>query len=323
MYFEGKVDNSAWFTLYGYNYSSQAFSYQTTGAGAFILAAGGLSQVRVRAETYASGTITVKLRASLASNGHPLLGGYIQGVNGALYDQCYGFDGSFDRRLKTDAAGELQVDIVGALPTGGNNIGDVDVLTVPAPLSTTGGGTEAAALRVTLATDSTGLVSVDDNGASLTVDAPVGTPLAARLSDGSSFLTTSSGRLAVDASGVTVPTTLATATTGGPTMYYLSSAATTNATNIKNAAGQLYGYIVHNNATAMRKLCFHNSSSAPTAGAGIYFTVPIPAGSLANVSFPNPVPFSSGIGITTVTGIGDTDATAVAANDLKITLLYA
>lgn len=33
-----------------------------------------------------------------------------------------------------------------------------------------GGGVEAAALRVTLASDSTGVVSVDDNGASLTVD---------------------------------------------------------------------------------------------------------------------------------------------------------
>mgnify|MGYP001568370189 CR=1 FL=1 len=33
-----------------------------------------------------------------------------------------------------------------------------------------GGGVEANALRVTLASDSTGLVSVDDNGASLTVD---------------------------------------------------------------------------------------------------------------------------------------------------------
>lgn len=35
---------------------------------------------------------------------------------------------------------------------------------------TIGGGTEATALRVTLASDSTGVVSVDDNGASLTVD---------------------------------------------------------------------------------------------------------------------------------------------------------
>lgn len=39
-----------------------------------------------------------------------------------------------------------------------------------AALSQTGGGTEAAALRVTIATDSTGVLSVDDNGAALTVD---------------------------------------------------------------------------------------------------------------------------------------------------------
>lgn len=39
-----------------------------------------------------------------------------------------------------------------------------------ASLGVTGGGAEATALRVTLASDSTGVVSVDDNGASLTVD---------------------------------------------------------------------------------------------------------------------------------------------------------
>lgn len=51
-----------------------------------------------------------------------------------------------------------------------------------------GGGTEATAQRVTIATDSTGVLSVDDNGASLTVDAPVGTPVFTRLSDGSAAL---------------------------------------------------------------------------------------------------------------------------------------
>lgn len=40
-------------------------------------------------------------------------------------------------------------------------------------LHTAGGGTEASAVRVTLANDSTGLVSVDDNGGSLTVDGTV------------------------------------------------------------------------------------------------------------------------------------------------------
>lgn len=59
------------------------------------------------------------------------------------------------------------------IAAGTNNIGDVDVLTVPAPLNVTGGGVEASALRVTLASDSTGVVSVDDNGGSLTVDGSV------------------------------------------------------------------------------------------------------------------------------------------------------
>ncbi len=53
-----------------------------------------------------------------------------------------------------------------------------------------GGGVEASALRVTIASDSTGVLSVDDNGASITIDAPVGTPAFVRLSDGSSAITT-------------------------------------------------------------------------------------------------------------------------------------
>jgi hypothetical protein len=74
-----------------------------------------------------------------------------------------------------DNGSSLTVDgtVTANLAAGTNNIGDVDVLTVPAPLSTTGGGTEATALRVTIASDSTGVLSVDDNGSSLTVDGTV------------------------------------------------------------------------------------------------------------------------------------------------------
>src|SRR5262249_19015119 len=48
-------------------------------------------------------------------------------------------------------------------------------------------------------------VPVTDNSGSITVDAPVGTPVAARLSDGSSFVTVTSSRLVVDGSGVNQP----------------------------------------------------------------------------------------------------------------------
>lgn len=76
---------------------------------------------------------------------------------------------------------EMQVDVVAALPAGTNaigklaansgvDIGDVDVTSVPAPLNVTGGGTEATALRVTVASNSTGVLSVDDGGSTLSVD---------------------------------------------------------------------------------------------------------------------------------------------------------
>jgi hypothetical protein len=71
--------------------------------------------------------------------------------------------------------GDVDVLTLPALPSGTNNIGDVDVLTVPAPLNVTGGGTEASALRVTIASDSTGVVSVDDNGSTLSIDDGGGT----------------------------------------------------------------------------------------------------------------------------------------------------
>lgn len=88
--------------------------------------------------------------------------------------------------LTGDNTNGLDVDVtrLPALVAGTANIGDVDVLTVPAPLSTTGGGTQATALRVTVASDSTGVLAVTDNSGSLTVDAPTATPLAVRFSDG-------------------------------------------------------------------------------------------------------------------------------------------
>ena len=49
----------------------------------------------------------------------------------------------------------------------------VNTVVLAAPLSTTGGGTEATALRVTIATDSTGLLSIDDNAGSITIDGTV------------------------------------------------------------------------------------------------------------------------------------------------------
>ena len=109
---------------------------------------------------------------------------------------------------------------------------------------------------------------------------------------------------------------------GGCLTFHLESAATTNPTVVKNSAGQVYGWFIYNSNAAARKLCFHNSAAAPTAGAGIFFTLVIPPQSAANVFFPVGVAFTTGIAITTVVGLPDNSSAAVAADDLNINIFY-
>ncbi len=118
--------------------------------------------------TNISGTVSLPTGAATSANQSTIIG-HLDGVEGLLTS----IDGDTGTLAATVAGTEVQVDIVASLPAGTNNIGDVDIVSVPAPLSTTGGGTEAAALRVTIANDSTGVVSIDDNGASITVDGTV------------------------------------------------------------------------------------------------------------------------------------------------------
>jgi hypothetical protein len=79
--------------------------------------------------------------------------GHVDGLEGLLTT----IDGDTGALAGTVSGNELQV----------------DVLTVPSPLSTAGNGTAAAAHRVTIASDSTGVIAVTDNGGSLTVDGTV------------------------------------------------------------------------------------------------------------------------------------------------------
>lgn len=232
-------------------------------------------------------------------------------------------DGTLDGTTKAaiSAAG-LKVDL------GADN--DVTVTTVPAPLSTTGGGTEAAALRVTIASDSTGVLSVDDNGSSISVDDNGST---ISIDDGGSTISIDDGASSITVDG-TVTANLATGTntvgnvgviprtTGGLTTFHLISAGSTNATVVKASAGQLFGWFIYNASTAHRKVAFHNSASSPTAGASIFFTLSIPPGGGANVMSDIGIAFSSGIAITTTTGIADADNAAVTASDLNINLFY-
>lgn len=101
----------------------------------------------------ALGSIALVVRKDTPASNVDTDGDYatlLQDGNGRLYTQIH--DGGNVISID-DAAGSITVDN----PT----------------LSVVGGGTEATALRVTIASDSTGVLSIDDNGGSITVDGTV------------------------------------------------------------------------------------------------------------------------------------------------------
>lgn len=157
---------------------------------------------------------------------------------------------------------EMQVDVVAALPAGTNNIGDVDVLTVPAPLSTSGNGTAASALRVTVASDSTGTIAATQSGTwnvgtltsitnTVTVGAAVGSPVFVRLSDGTNPINTvrvdNAGTFAVQVDGAALTSLQllddVVATDGSAALTKLYQVGGTDGTNAQilstNASGHL------------------------------------------------------------------------------------
>jgi hypothetical protein len=139
---------------------------------------------RVQGTVTVAGTVTANLAAGANAVGSVIVSSAPgqaadNGVLPAVCDVVAGYDGTNVQVVKTDVNGIVQV---------------------------AQNGTSTVSGTVT-ANAGTGPFPVSDNSGSLTVDAPVGTPVFARLSDGTAALTTTSGRLSVDASGVAVPIT--------------------------------------------------------------------------------------------------------------------
>jgi hypothetical protein len=131
---------------------------------------------------------------------------------------------------------------------------------------------------------------------------------------GSSVVSTATGVQAVGVQG---------ATSGGGTPFHLVSANTTNSTNVKASAGQLYGYTLSNANAAVRYVKFYNKATAPTCGTDTpVLTVLVPAGASVSRSFPVGAVYGSGIGLCATTGLADNDTGAVGASDLSLDLDY-
>jgi hypothetical protein len=133
--------------------------------------------------------------------------------------------------------------------------------------------------------------------------------------------------VASDQSTIPVSPKASTIGIGGGTAYKLLSAATTNAQSVKASAGQLYNIIAISTVATIKYLKFYNKASAPTVGTDTpIMTIPIPgntAGAGLTIPFPVGINFSTGIAIAITGAVTDADTTAVAANDIILTLVYA
>lgn len=115
-------------------------------------------------------------------------------------------------------------------------------------------------------------------------------------------------------------------TAGGLSISSAIMAATTNATSVKNAAGQLYAVEVTNNSANIAYLKIYNSASAPTPGSGtpvIRLMCPGNASGAGIVrSWENGIAMGTGIGYAFTGAIADNDTTAVAASAFIVNLYY-
>lgn len=107
------------------------------------------------------------------------------------------------------------------------------------------------------------------------------------------------------------------------TNYRVLSLNTTNGALIKGFPALVQGITIHNTGTiAFVKL--YNKATAPTVGTDTpLMTIPVAAttGSVV-ISFPAGVTFGTGLGIAITGAIGDSDTTAVAANQVTVNLQY-
>jgi len=140
-----------------------------------------------------------------------------------------------------------------------------------------------------------------------------------------------SGTVTTTLSG-TPAVTQTPATSGGLTIgpgsgAKLISAASTNATLVKNGPGQVYGWHITNTNASARFVKLYNKASSPTVGTDVpVMTLLIPgntsgSGAVA-AEFVSGIAFSTGIALALTTGSADADTGAVAASDIIVNLFF-
>jgi hypothetical protein len=195
-------------------------------------------------------------------------------------------------------------------------------------LSVVGGGTEAAAIRVTIANNSTGVLSVDDNGSTISVDDGGGVltvdgTVTANLAAGTNnigdvdVLTIAAGTNTIGDVGIKPRTS------GGYTIFRSIDLDETEE-EVKATAGQVFGWYIFNAAATTHYVKFYNATTANvTVGTTTpVLTIPVPAGSAANVFTDTGIAFGTAITAAATTGVADNDTGAPAANAVVVNVFY-
>jgi hypothetical protein len=94
--------------------------------------------------------------------------------------------------------------------------------------------------------------------------------------------------------------------------------------DIKTSAGKLYGWYLYNDGAAEVYVKFYNATAANTTVGSTtpILTIPVPAGSAANVEFTNGITFGTALCIAATTGVADADSAAPAANQVVANVFY-
>lgn len=266
------------------NTTSNTISTSITGGtvGEWVASAASYTAIQVRCSAYTSGTGVVTLRVSEAP--------------GIVY-------------------------LGNSIPTGSNSIGAISTVATVTTVSTLSNTTQ-----LTPGTAAANLGKAEDaasaNGdtmvaaAAVRTDTPVSGANASASADYVPIITDSFGRLWIAA--VQTPVI-----DQGLTQFRLVSAATTNATVIKASQGNVYNIEAFNNGAAAAYLKFYNSSTSPTVGTTTTTKVlMIPAGGGLTLNSVNGIQFSAGISFSIVTNLVDTDATAIAINQVSVNIDY-
>lgn len=227
-----------------------------------------------------------------------------------------------------DGSGPLTVDgTVAATQSGAWNVTNISG-TVSLP---TGAATSALQLpdghNVTV--DNAGgaaAVNVQDGGNTITVDGTV-----AATQSGTWNINNVSGTVSLPTGAATAANQLANGHTvtpipgasGGTSISRTVSAASTNATNVKASAGQVYQVVASNVNAAARFVHLYNTSGTPSCGTSIIATFIVPGNSTGggtNITLDPGSAFGTGIGFCITTANDGTGS--VSASDVVLNVFY-